>query len=296
MAESDDSDVIDDNSSVVDEGDTNRTPSSDSDDSDDVASSHSTLSIYPDHRDEDYSWTAYIKEARSYHHLMQNGHRIATLDISLPAPEGDEDEAENSFARGLLFYPFPALQTLKLRCLPRRGGLIPRVVLDEHVSSVGELLLENILPIQIMDFSLNITSLNLTIIGSDTLIDTGLFLRFLEKKQNLRSLTLHNYEFFPLLEPVTPVALNNLRQLDVSSGSTTLLRYLVTPPLGPRSFLRMEEIPWCFLVRVENGTAGTSTTVSTLAPSLDSDADEFLPVYGFRGFRFWLGRSNSGGG
>jgi len=273
VAESDDSDVADDNS-VVDEDSANRIPSSNSDDSDDV--SHSALSIYPDHRDKGYSWTAYIKEAQSYHHLMQNSHRIATLDISLSAPEGDEDEEENSFACGLLFYPFPALQTLKPRCLPGRDGLIPKVVLDEHITSVKELLLENILPTQIMDFSLNITSLNLKTIGSDTSIDTGLFLRFLEKNQNLRSLTLHDYEFFPLLEPVTPVTLNNLRQLDVSSGSTTLLRYLVTPPLGPQSFLRVEKIPWRLLVRAENGTAGTSTTVSTLAPSLDSDADEFL--------------------
>ena len=275
----DDDDVVDDNGSTVDDDDTSQTASSEPGDNDDSVASHSTLSIYPDHRDAGYSWTAYIKEAQSYHHLTQHSHRIATLDISLPPPESDEDEEEsNPFACGLLFYPFPALQTLKLRCLRGRHGLIPKVILDEHISAVKDLLLEDILPTQIMDFSLNVTSLNLTTNGSDVLIDTGLFLRFLEKNHNLRSLTLHNYKILPPPESVAPVALNNLRQLDFFSESVTFLRHLATPPLGPQSFLRMEKLHRRLLIRGENDAAGTSTSVSTLTPSLDPDADELLSV------------------
>ena len=271
-------DVVDDEGSTVEEDDTSLISPSQSDDSDDGVASHSTLSIYPDHRDTGYSWTAYIKEAQSYHHLMQHSHRIVTLDISIHPPGDDEDEEEkNSFACGLLFYPLPSLQTLGLRCCRRGGyGSIPKVILDEHIYAIKGLLLEHILPTQIMDFSLNITSLNLTTTGPDTSIDTGLFLRFLEKNHNLQSLTLHNYKFLPFPEPVAPVALKNLRQLDVLSASVAFLRHLETPPLGPQSFLRIEKTNWRLLVQAESGTAGTSTSVSTLILSLDPDADELL--------------------
>ena len=64
VAESDDGD----GSSAVDEDGTNQTLSSESDDDDDYgAASHSTPSIYHDHRGEGYSWTACIKEAQTYH-------------------------------------------------------------------------------------------------------------------------------------------------------------------------------------------------------------------------------------
>ena len=276
----------DDEDSALEEDDTSLTSSSQPDDSEDGATSNSTLSVYPDHRDTGYSWTAYIKEAQSYHHLMQHSHRIATLDISIPPPGGDEDEEEkNSFACGLLFYPFPSLQTLKLRCCCRGGyGSIPKVILDEHIYAVKDLLLEHILPTQIMDFSLNITSLNLTTTGPDTSIDTGSFLRFLEKNNNLQSLTLQNYKFLPFPEPAAPVALNNLRRLVVLSESAGFLRHLVAPPLGPQSFLRIEKTNWGLLVQAENCTAGTSTSVSTLTLNLDPDADELLStIFGIFG-------------
>ena len=273
------SDVSGDDGSVVDEGRTNQTYASSSrpDVSDDETASNSTLSIYPDHRDTRYSWTAYMKEAQGYHHLMQHSHRIATLDVSFPAPVDDEDEEEDSsFACGLLFYPFPTLQTLKLRC--SRGsllGAIPKVILDEHIPTVKSLLLENILPTQIADFSLNITSLNLTNTGFNNLIDTSLFLRFLERNRSLQSLTLHNYKFPPSPEPVTPVALVNLRQLDVLSDSAAFLQHLTTPPLGPQSFIKMKKVGWRLLLCAENGAVGTSASISTLSPS---DPNEFLSM------------------
>ena len=271
--------VVDDDGDTVDEDDTSQTSSSTPDVSDDGVASHSTLSIYPDHRDTRCSWTAYLKEAQGYHHLMQHSHRIATLDISLPIPSSDEDDEEdNSVACGLLFYPFPALQTLQLRCSWGRHGLIPKVILNEHIPNVKNLLLENILPTQIVDFSLNITSLNLTTTGFDTLIDTSLFLRFLGKNPILRSLTLHNYKFLTSPDPVAPVALSDLRQLDFISESTTFLHHLTALPLGPQSFFRMEKFDWRFLLRAENSTAGTSTSISTLSPSLDPNPDEFLSM------------------
>jgi len=276
----DDGDAVDDNGSAV--GDvTSRASSSQSDDSDDGAASHSTLSVYPDHRDTGYSWAAYIKEAQSYHHLMRHTHRIVTLDISLPPPGDDEDEEEgeeedNPFACGLLFYPFPSLQTLKLRCCQEGQGSIPKVILDDHISVVEDLLLEHILPTQIMDLSLNITSLNLTTTVRDTPINTGQFLQFLGGNNNLRSLTLHNYKFHTFPDPGAPVALNNLRQLDVFSESATFLRYLVAPPLGPQSFLRMEKAGRTLSVEAKNGTAGTSTSVSILTTNSHPVADELL--------------------
>ena len=278
----DDGDVTGDDGNVAHEDDTNQTYASSSrpDVSDDGMSSNSTLSIYPDHRDTRFSWTAYIKEAQCYHHLMQHSHRITALDISLPAPVDDEDDDEDSsFACGLLFYPFPTLQTLKLRCFRGRHGSIPKVILDEHVPAVQSLLLENILPTQIVDFSLNITSLNLTTTGFDTLIDTGLLLRLLEKNQNLRSLTLHNYKFLPPPEPTAPVALSNLRQLDVLSESATFLQHLTALPLGPQSFLKIKKVDWRLLLWAENRMAGTSTSISILSPSLDPDPEEILSVF-----------------
>jgi len=277
----DDCDAVDDNNSAVEEDDTGQTSSSQSDDGDDGAASHSTLSVYPDHRDRGYSWMAYIKEAQSYHHLMQHSHRIVTLDISIPPPGDDEDEdgdeeENNSFACGLLLYPLPSLQTLKLRCCRGGHGSIPKVILDDHISAVKDLLLERILPTQIVDFSLNITSLNLTTTVRDTSINAGLLLRFLENNRNLRSLTLHNYKFLTFPEPGAPVVLNNLRRLDVLSESVTFLRYLVAPPLGPQSSLRMEKAGRRLIVQAENGTTGTSTSVGSLTTNSDPVADELL--------------------
>ena len=278
----DGSDVVDKDGNAVDGDDTDRTSSSESDDSDDGTHSRSTLSIYSDHRDVGYSWTTHLKEAQGYHHLMQHTHRIATLDISFPAPGDDEDEDEdedeyedNSFACGLLSYPFPVLKTLNLRFLGG-DGVIPKVILDKHIPTVERLLLENILPTQIADFSLDITSLDLKATGSDTLFDQGLLLRFLGNNRQLRSLTLHNYKFRPLPEPVTPVALDDLRQLDLLSDSTTFLRHLAALPLGPQSFLRIGRSGRRLLVQAENGAAGTSTSVSTLIQNFHPGTDMHL--------------------
>jgi len=271
----------DDDDNAVDEDDADQISSGEPDDGDDGTVSHSTFSVYPDHRDADYSWTAYLKEAQGYHHLMQHSHRIATLDISFPTPREDEDEEEdNSFACGLLFYPFPALQTLKLRCFQGRQGTIPRVVLDEHITTVKNLLLENILPTQIIDFSLNITSLNLRTTGLGSPMDTGLFLRFLEKNRNLRSLTLHNYQFPPLPGPVAPVVLSDLCQLDVRTESGTFLQHLAALSLGPQSFFRMERVRWQLSLLAKNSATGTSASVSSQLANAnpDSDPEEFLSV------------------
>jgi hypothetical protein len=274
----DDGSVVDNDDDVVDEDDTSQISSSGPDNTDNRTASHSTFSIYPDHRDSHYSWTAYIKEAQGYHSLMQHSHRIATLDIFLSAPEDNEDgEGDNPLACGLLLYPFPALQTLKLRCPLGRHGPIPGVILDEHIPVVKSLFLENIRPTQILDFSLNITSLNLTA-GLSTSIDTGLFLRFLEKNHNLQSLTLNNYKFPPLPESIAPVALNDLRRLVVSSESATFLRHLAALPLGPQSYFRMERACPRFLLSANNSAAGTSTSVSTFSPGVDPDADELLSM------------------
>jgi len=280
------SSITEDDGSVVDDGgvvddDADHISSSEPDYSDDETFSHSTFSIYPDHRDVNYSWTAYLKEAHGYHHLMQHSHRIATLDISLPTPgEGEDEEEDNSFACGLLFYPFPALQTLKLRCSQGGQGSIPRVILDEHITTVKNLLLENILPTQIMDLPLNITSLNLRITGSDLPMDTGLFLRFLEKNRNLRSLTLHDYKFLPLPGTVAPVALNNLCELDVLAESATFLQHLAALPLGPQSFFRMERAHWRLSLLAKNSAVGTSASVSSRLLNADPDPDPeaFLSV------------------
>ncbi|KAF9645463.1 hypothetical protein BDM02DRAFT_575214 [Thelephora ganbajun] len=276
----DSGDASDGGGSVVDEDNTSQISSSDSDDSDDGAASHSTLSIYPDYRDKNRPWTKYIKEAQSYHHLIQHSHRIATLDISFSPPGDDEDE-DNPFACGLLIYPFPALQTLKLRhFLGSDGsdGSIPKVILDEHIATVKSLLLANILPTQIVDLSLNITSLTLKTNNLHTPIDTGSFLRFLGKNRNLRSLTLHNYKFLPVPESTTPVALNYLRQLDVSSESLAILRHLTTLPLGPQSLLKFGGEHRHLWLSAENSAAGTSISVSSLLLGVDPDPDEFLSL------------------
>ena len=273
----DNDDVADDDGSAVTEDDINEISSSKPNDCDDGTASHSTLSIYPDHRDAGYSWTAYIKEARGYHHLMQHSHRIATLDISLPAPGDDEDEEDNPLAYGLLFYPFPALQTLKLRCFQGSHGSIPTPILDEHITTVNSLVLENIFPTQIIDFSLSLTSLTLRTTGANV-INADLFLQFLKKNCNLWSLTIHDYKFHPISDSATPVTLNNLRQLDVLNESVTFLRHIVAPPLGPQSFFRIERISRCLSLLAENSTSGTSTSASRLLPSIHPDPDEFLSL------------------
>lgn len=275
VAEDDGSVVDDKNSAVSDEG-IDEISSNEPEDSDDGISSHSTMSVYPDHRDADYSWTAYIKEAQGYHHLMQHSHRIATLDIIFSALGGDQDEEEDSlFACGLLFYPLPALQTLKLRGFWGSAGSIPKVILDEHVIAVNSLFLEDIIPAQIMDLSLNLTSLVFKI-KLGTRINTNSFLQFLEKNRSLRSLTLHNYNFLPIPDPVVPITLNGLRQLDFLSESATFLRHLVAPPLGPQSFFRIERIGLRLLLCGKNSALGTSTLVSFILPNIEPDPDEFL--------------------
>ena len=277
VAEDDGSVVDGENSVVTDEG-IDEISSNEPEDSYDGISSHSTMSVYPDHRDADYSWTAYIKEAQGYHHLMQHSHRIATLDITFSALGGDQDEEEDSlFACGLLVYPLPALQTLKLRGLLGSAGSIPKAILDEHVTAVNSLFLEDIIPTQIMDLSLNLTSLALRI-KHGTKIDTSSFLRFLEKNRNLRSLTLHNYCFLPILDPVAPVALSGLRQLDVLSNSAMFLRHLVAPSLGPQSSFRVERIGPRLLLSGENSVLGTSASVSSLFPSVEPVPDEFVSL------------------
>jgi hypothetical protein len=292
---SDDGEVVDDDGNVASEDCINEISSSEPGDSDDGTSSHSTLSVYPDHRDAGYSWTAYIKEAQGYHHLMQHSHRIATLDISLPAPGDDEGEEEdNSLACGLLFYPFPALQTLKLRCFRGSYGSIPKVILDEHIATVNNLLLENIPPTQIVDLSLNLTSLSLRTTGHDTPIDTSSFLRFLEKNPNLRSLTLDNYNFLPTPNSTIPLTLSNLRQLDVLSDSVTFLRHLVALPLGPQSSFRMGRM------RRRLSFSGRKQHIRDLRLSFVPRTEHpsrprRVPIADFRGFWFWLGRSDSAG-
>ena len=268
----------DDGSVASNDGDNlnciNELSSSKPGDSDDGASSHTTLSVYPDHCDADYSWTAYIKEAQGYYYLMQHSHRIATLDISLPAPGDHEDEEDSLLACGLLFYPFPALQTLKLRCFLGSHGSIPKVILDEHITTVNNLLLENIPPTQIADLSLNLTSLTLRTTGHDTPIDASSFFRFLERSRDLRSLTLDNYNFLPVPNSTAPFALISLRQLDVFTDSATFLRHLVAPPLGPQSSFRLGEMDLRFSLSAENSTSGTSASVSCLALSAPPDPGE----------------------
>ena len=124
-------DDTDDAGEVIAEDDIDQISSSKPDDSDDGTTSHSTLSIYPDHCDTGYSWTDYIKEAQGYHHLMQHSHRIVTLDISLPAPGEEDEEEDNRFACGLLLYPFLALQTLK-------GGHLGFAMFAERDASTGD--------------------------------------------------------------------------------------------------------------------------------------------------------------
>lgn len=277
----DDGSVASDGGNAVPEDYINEISSSKPEDSDDGTSSHSTLSVYPDHRDVGYSWTAYIKEAQSYYHLMQHSHRIATLDISLPTHGDDEDEEGSSFACGLFFYPLPALQTLKLRCPRGIRGSIPKVILDEHIT-INSLLLEDIPPTQILDLPLNLTSLHLRTTGHGTApIDTSSFLRFLEKNRNLRSLTLYNYNFLPIPNPATPLALSNLRQLDVFSHSIMFLRHLVAPHLGPLSSFkigRTESTGGNLSLSAENSTSGISVSVSCFTLSIDTNLDKFLSL------------------
>ena len=276
----DDGETSEDDGNAVSEDDTNQTSSSELQDSNDGASSHSTLSIYPDHCDTGYSWTAYIKEARGYYHLIEQSHRIATLDISLPTPRDGGDEDENPFACGLFFYPLPALQTLRLRCFNGTNGTIPQAILDEPITTIKYLLLKDIPPTQIMDLLLNITSLTLTATSRGTTIDADSFLRFLGKNQNLRSLTLDNQSFSPVSESVGPVALSNLRKLDFSSQPTTFLRHLEAPPLGPQSFFRMQmDVRWNLSLLAENSATGTSTSVSNLLLGANSDPNELLSMF-----------------
>ena len=275
----DDGDTSEDDGNAVSEDGTDQTSSSELQDSDDGSSSHSTLSVYPDHFESDYSWTSYIKEAQSYYQLIQQSHRIATLDISFAAPGDDEDEDENPFACGLLFYPLPALQTLRLR-FDGKNGTIPQAILDEHITAVKSLLLKDIVPTQIMDLPLNVTSLTLTATSRGTTIDADSFLRFLGKNQNLRSLTLDNQSFSPVSESVAPVVLSNLRELDFSSQPITFLRHLAAPPLGPQScFTVQKDIRWNLSSSAENSTTGTSTSVSSFLLSANSNPDELLSIF-----------------
>lgn len=275
----DDGSVASDDGNAVPEDHINEISSSKSEDSDDGTSSHSTLSVYPDHRDVGYSWTAYIKEAQSYHCLTQHSHRIATLDISLPTHGDGEDEEDNSFACGLFFYPLPALQTLKLRCPRGIRGSIPKVILDEHITTVNSLLLEDIPPTQILDLPLNLTSLHLRTTRHGTApIDTSSFLRFLEKNRNLQSLILYNYNFPSIPNPAAPLALSNLRQLDVFSDSITFLRHLVAPHLGPLSSFKIGSTGGRLSLSAENSTSRISISVSCLALSIQSDLGEFLSL------------------
>lgn len=279
VAEDDGSVEGDGDDCMIAEDSTNEVSSSRPEDSDDGTSSHSVFSIYPDHRDVGYSWTAYIKEAQGYHHLMQHSLRIATLDISLPAPGNDEEEEEdNSFAYGLLLYPFPALQTFKLRGFRGSHGSIPKIILDEHIATVNSLFLEDIIPTQVIDLALNLTSLTLRTTRLNTLIDTGSFLRCLEKNRNLQSLTLYNYNFPLTPESITPIALNDLRQLDVSTESAKFLRHLAAPSLGPQSSFSMGIVRRCLSLSAENNTSGTSASVSCPVQSTDPNLAEFLSL------------------
>ena len=237
----------------------------------DATSSHSTWSIYSDRLDKGDPWTTYIKEAQGYYHLMQQSHRISTLDVSLPVVEDREDEEGSDLSDcSLFFYPLPALQTLKLRCFPRGNGSIPQAVLDDHITTVKCLFLENILPTQIFDFSLNLTSLTLKSTSHGLLIDTDLFLRFLGKNQALRSLTLHGYRFPPISEATAPVTLNNLRQLDFTGKSFAFLRHIKALPLGPQSFFRIETEQLNLRLWAKNSAEGTSAVISsTFSPGAD---------------------------
>ncbi|KAF9778265.1 hypothetical protein BJ322DRAFT_1214897 [Thelephora terrestris] len=270
--------------SVADEDDNSRTSSGELENSD-GASSHSTWSIYPDPPDKGDPWTDYVKEAQGYYHLIQQSHRIATLDISLPAVGYDEDEEErNSSEYGLLFYPLPALQTLRLRCFSRSDGSIPQAILDEHIATVKSLYLENILPTQILDFSLNITSLTLKATGAGSEIGMDSFLRFLGKNQALQSLTLRDYRFSPVPQAPAPVALNNLRHLHFSCTPVTILRHLAALPLGSQSFFRIERERLSLRFLAENSAAGTSTLVTGFfGEGTDSDGllSTISDVFGF---------------
>ena len=260
----------DGNGNAIGRDETCQTPSEGSVDG---TSSHSTFSVFPDHNSRGHLWTTYIKEAQNYQYLIQQSHRIATLDISLLGSAEEDEDEDNPFACGLLAYPLPALQTLRLRSLPRSRGSIPRAVLDEHITTINSLLLENISLTQIVDLSLNITSLTLTSTSSDSIIDTGLFLRFLEKNQSLRSLTLQNYQFDPVPDSIT-VAQNNLRRLDFTR-SLPPLRHVM---LEPYSFFRIETPYQPFCSSAENSAKGTSTSVSSLLLGGGADLDELLSV------------------
>ena len=267
----DDGDMTDGGGNVVDKRCVNRASSSEPEDSDWGTSSHSTLSIYSDHHDRGYSWTAYLKEAQNYHYLIQQSHRIATLDIYLPRPVDEDEEEDNPFACGLLIYPLPALQTLMLRCFHGRHVSIPRAILDEHFTTIKNLLLENIPPTQIVNLSLNLTSLVLVSTLSDIAIDTGPFLRFLGKNQNLRSLALHNYRFSSAQDSVSPVSWSNLRQLNLTFGFTLFDRQSYS------SFkMRIASRPLC--LSAGDSTAGASTSVSNLFLCGGPDPNQIVSV------------------
>ena len=271
----DDGSVEDDgDSNTVDEDDPNQTSSNKSWSSSDGTSSHSTLSVYPDHHDGGYSWVAYIKEAQNFQHLIQQSHRIATLDISSLGPGAEDGEEDNPFACGLFIYPLPALQTLRLSCLGVHSGSIPRVIIDGHITAIKSLLLENIPLTQMVDLSLNITSLTLKSTWSDITIDPGLFLQFLRKNQSLQSLSLHDYKFHPAPDSVTPVVLKNLRRLDFTRGTTPIPRHSVALPQGPRSFFRMETAPQSSC----SSAAECPTSPSTLLLGGDPNPSELLSV------------------
>ena len=114
-----------------------------------------------------------MKEAQNYYYLIQQSHRIATLNIYLSRPVDEDEEEDNPSAWGLLTYPLPALQTVRLRCFQER--YVPRAFLNQHMTTITDLLVENFPPTQIFDLPLNLTSLTLRSTRANVTIDTVLF-------------------------------------------------------------------------------------------------------------------------
>ena len=195
------------------------------------------------------------------------------MDIYLPAPEDDDD---NPIACGLLNHPLPALQTLKLRRYWEHQGLVPRAVLDKHITGIKSLLLENIPLPQIVDLSLNITSLDLRFTWPGILTELNSFHRFLEKNQNLQSLTLHNCQF---PDSAPRMTFSNFRRLVFTIDPAPLERLLISLPPGLQLFFRMEIPSQPLHLPAEISMAGASTLVpSLLLGGGSSDPNPFLSI------------------